>query len=226
MTLIDHRPTDTPPPLAEAGHGAYTGPRGFRPTSRRRARMAFGVALAALAIGGNVVLFASADDRAEVLQLVRDVRAGEVIAPGDLRIVGADVDPTVPVVPASDLSTVTGRHARVFLATGSLLTSGLVQADPLVADGAAVVAVEISPTQLPAGLTTRSQVLLVVPQPGGAPFTAPARVVQRPDATADTTAMSVEVSRDLAGPIAAADGVRVVLIEPGVDVATEANGAG
>lgn len=188
--------------------------------------MAAGAVLAAVAIGGNVVLYTSLDDRVEVLQLARDVRAGEVVRPGDLRVVEADLDPTVPVVRAGDVDRVVDRFARTYLPAGSLVTDGLVQSEPLVAEGASVVAVDVPATLLPAGLTTRSQVLLVVPVPGGEPVVTPGRVVRRPDLEGDGTAMSVEVPRDVAARVAAADGVRVVLVEPGIDTATEAGAAG
>lgn len=201
------------------------GPRGFRPASRRRSRIAAGVILAAVAIGGNVLLYASLDDRSEVLQLVRDVRAGDVVESDDLRVIEADLDPSVPVVTADRIGSVVGRYARVYLPSGSLVVEGLVQADPLVSDGAGVVAVDVGPARVPAGLTTRSQVLLVVVDDrSGEPFVTTARVVGRPDD--DGSSMSVEVAVSDAPRIAAADDVRVVLIEAGVDDATEAGAGG
>ena len=194
-------------------------PRGFRPVPRRRSRIAAGAILAAIAIGGNVLLYASLDDKTEVLQLVRDVRAGETVSTSDLRIVEVDVDASVPVVPADEIGRVANRYARVFLPSGSLIFGDLVQAEPLVSEGAGVVAVQISPVQVPAGVTTRAQVLLVIPD-GGELLTTMARVVRT--VGADGGSMSVEVPIDVAPRIAAANDVSVVLIEPGTDPATEA----
>ncbi|MFW2335018.1 SAF domain-containing protein [Ilumatobacter sp.] len=223
MALTDRRPTDQP---VEASGRAE--PRGFRPASRRRTRIAAGAVLAAIAIGGNVLLYTSLDDKTEVLQLVNDVRAGEVVTSDDLRIVEADLDPTVPAVAADDIALVVNQYARVFLPSGSLIFDQLVQSTPLVSDGAGVVAVELRPTQVPAGLTTRSQVLLVIVREAGAePFVTRGRVVRHGgDATEGAdSALSVEVSVADASTVAAADDVRVVLVEPGVDAATE-QGAG
>jgi hypothetical protein len=199
-------------------------PRGFRPASRRRSRIAAGAVLAAVAVGGNVLLYTSLDDKTEVLQLVRDVRAGEVVTGADLRIVEVDLDPTVPAVAAADIGLVANQYARVFLPAGSLIFDQLVQPTPLVTEGAGVVSVEIRPTQIPAGLTTRSQVLLViVPDDGAELFVTSGRVVRHggADDGGGVAALSVEVAVEDAPTVAAADDVRVVLVEAGIDAATE-----
>lgn len=221
MALTDQRPTTAEPPADRSE------PRGFRPASRRRTRLAAGAILAAIAIGGNVLLYASLDDQTEVLQLVRNVRAGEVVTSDDLRIVEVDLDPTVPAVAAEDIGLVVNRYARVYLPSGTLIFDQLVQSTPLVSDGAGVVAVEITATRLPAGLSTRSQVMLVVVESGGdEPFVTEGRVVRRGTDAADAGAISVEVAVADAPRVAAADDVRVVLIEPGIDPATEQGAAG
>lgn len=225
MAMTDRRPTDRPIEATERAE-----PRGFRPASRRRTRIALGAVLAAVAIGGNVLLYAALDDKTEVLQLVRDVRAGETVTSDDLRIVEVDLDPTVPVVAASDIGLVVNQYARVFLPSGSLVFDQLVQSEPLVSDGAGVVSVEIRTTRVPAGLSTRSQVLLVVvPDDGQDLFVTAGRVVRHggePTDATSATALSVEVAVADAPLVAAADDVRVVLVEPGVDAATEAGAGG
>lgn len=222
MALTEQRPATADPSVADR-----TEPRGFRPASRRRTRIAVGAILAAIAIGGNVLLYASLDDRTEVLQLVRNVRAGEVVTGDDLRIVEVDLDPTVPAVAAADIGLVVNRYARVYLPSGTLIFDQLVQSTPLVSDGAGVVAVEITATRLPAGLSTRSQVMLVVIEGGDDElFVTEGRVVRRGTDAADGGAISVEVAVADAARVAAADDVRVVLIEPGIDPATEQGAAG
>ena len=217
MAMTDRRPAAPAPAAADRAE-----PRGFRPASRRRSRVAAGAILAALAIGGNVLLYASLDDQTEVLQLVRNVRAGEVVTSEDLRIVEVDLDPTVPAVAAADIGLVVNRYARVYLPSGTLIFDQLVQSTPLVSDGAGVVAVEIRSTRVPAGLSTRSQVMLVVVDDGADElFVTEGRVVRRGDDGDDAGTLSVEVAVADAPRVAAADDVRVVLIEPGVDPATE-----
>ena len=221
MAMSERRPVD--PPADPAGRAE---PRGFRPASRRRSRLAAGAILAAIAIGGNVLLYASLDDQTEVLQLVRNVRAGEIVTSEDLRIVEVDLDPTVPAVAADDIGLVVNRYARVYLPSGTLIFDQLVQSTPLVSDGAGVVAVEIRATRVPSGLSTRSQVLLVVVDEGSSElFVTEGRVVRRGTDGDEGGALSVEVAVADAPRVAAADDVRVVLIEPGIDPATE-QGAG
>lgn len=220
-------PAPEPPPRSSAAtSGNPSRPRGIRPGSRRRARIAAGAAIAAVAIGGNVLVYTSLDERTEVVQVVRNVRAGEPIAAADLRTVAVDVDPTVPVVAGDRLGTLVGQYARTAIASGSLMTPGLVQPEPLVSDGAGVVALEIEPTRVPFGLVERSRVQLVV-VPGrdeGAAFVADGRIVARGDDVDSITgasALSIEVAADHAPILAAADDVRVVLLQPDADPALE-----
>ncbi len=221
MAVNERRPVERPPEPADRAEA-----RGFRPASRRRSRLAAGAILAAIAIGGNVLLYASLDDTTEVLQLVRNVRAGEVVTSDDLRIVDVDLDPTVPAVAADDIALVVNRYARVYLPSGTLIFDQLVQPTPLVSDGAGVVAVEIRATRVPAGLSTRSQVLVVVVEEGSSElFVTDGRVVRRGAEGEDGGALSVEVAVADAPRVAAADDVRVVLVDPGIDPATE-QGAG
>lgn len=200
-------------------------PRGFRPAPRRRARIAAGAALAAAAVGGNVLVYSSLDDRADVVQVVRDVRAGELITSDDVRIVAADLDATVPAVSADEIGRVVNRYARVHIAAGTLVSDVLVQSTPLVGPGAGVVAVEIRPTRIPTGLTERSQVQLIVAGGEAGPLVTTGRVVSSREATdtvSGVTTLSIEVSGDDAPIVAAADDVRIVLIDPGRDPALDA----
>lgn len=200
-------------------------PRGFRPASRRRARIAAGAFLAAVAVAGNLLVYSSLDHKTEVLQVVRDIPAGEVVTAGDLRVVTVDVDATVPTVAPDDIATVVNQYARVHIAAGTLMVGVLVQSTPLVTAGQGVVAVEIRPTHVPAGLRERSRVMLVVvARDGSTGLVTEGRVVARGDGSGSSDnvmALSVEVAQDDAAAIAAADDVRVALLDPGADPALE-----
>lgn len=211
--------------------GAPAPPRGFRPPSRRRARLAAGAVVAAVGIGGNVLLYTSLDDSVEVVQVVATIRQGEQVERADLRIVQVDLDETVPVVPADRIDLLVGQYARTFIAPGTLVVDVMVQPLPLVTEGQGVVAVEIRPTRVPRDLRERSRVfVVVVPEDDEEPlFVAEARVVSRSDtsgdgATGDVLSLSVEVAEADGPIIAAANDVRVVLLDPGVDPVTEALG--
>jgi SAF domain len=200
----------------------------FRPASRRRNRIAFGVALAAAAIAGNVLVYSSLDDTDAVVQVVRDVPAGEQITADMLRPVDVDVDDSVAVVPADDIDTVIGRYAKVRLVAGSLVTSPALQPDPLVAAGSSIVAIQVGEGALPAGLRERSPIEVVLPDdaddPTAQPVTVDARVVglpYTPDAAIGTQSLSIEVDEADAARVASADDVRVVLVSPRPDVAED-----
>jgi hypothetical protein len=195
-------------------------PRGFRPASRRRTRIAAGAALVAVAIGGNVLVYSSLDDSTEVVQVVNDIRAGQQITAADIRTVDVELDPTVPALTEEGL--VVGQYARVFIASGSFVAPQFVQSRPLVTEGAKVVAIELRPTRVPSGLTERSQVDLVLGSGTDGPtLVVPGRVVSRPDeaSTSGTVSISVEVSAGDAALVATADTVNVVLVDPGADPA-------
>ena len=224
MAMTDRRadrPADRPD-AAVAGGPVGAPPRGFRPASRRRARVAAGAALAAVGIGGNVLLYTSLDDTTEVLQLTANVRAGEQIDAADLRVVEVELDSTVPVVTADRIGSIVGQYASVHIPAGTLLVDVLVRPDPLVAPGRSVVAIEIRPTQVPYGLLERSRVQIVVVGDADEPaFVTQGRVVSVIGTDAEGSevgSMSVEVAAADAAAIAGADDdVRIVLLDPGVD---------
>jgi hypothetical protein len=200
---------------------------GFAPTSRRRTRIAAGFALAALAIGGNLLVYSGLDSSEPVVQAVRDVAAGEQITPDMLRTVDVDADTTVNLIGGDRLDTLVGSYAKVRLVAGSLLAPESLQATPLVTPGSSVVAIQVPDGALPIGLRERVPVLLVVPgersAEAGAITSTPGRVVGLPTATSSALglqSLSVEVAASDAAAIAAADDVRVVLVEPTADPAT------
>lgn len=181
-----------------------------------------------MAIGGNVLVYASLDRSTEVVQLVANVRAGDQISAADLRIVEADLDPTVPSVAGADLGALVGQYARTYLPAGSLIIPQVVQPSPLVSAGSGVVAVVATGGGIPAGLIERSRVQLVYSE-GDALNVVEGRVVSRgmPTSTGDVAdgALTVEVAADAAAALAAADDVRVVLLDGDVDPAlNEAGG--
>jgi hypothetical protein len=196
--------------------------RGFRPASRHRNRIALGVLLAAIAIGGNIYVYSELDAKEPVVQVVRDVPAGEQISAEVLRTVDVDADSTVNLVPGDRLDALVGSYAKVRLVSGSLVTAEATQAAPLVAPGSAVVAIQVPEGTLPVGLRERVPVVLVVPgrpaaEGATAPVTIDGQVVGLPtptDSALGVESLSIEVARDDAAAVAAADDVRVVLVEP------------
>ena len=204
--------------------------RGFRPSARRRNRIAAGVALAAIAVGGNVLVYSSLDDAEPAVQAVTDIPAGTEITSDMLRTIDVELDETVQMIPGSQLDLLPGRYAKVRIVSGALLTSPSLQFEPLVTPGHSVVAIRVENGTLPIGLRERSRVQLIVPpgNDGTAPVEVVGRTVGLPvdaGSALGTTSLSVEVAAADAAAIAAADDVRVVLIEPADDDATETGDA-
>jgi hypothetical protein len=200
----------------------------------RGRRGALGAALVAVAVTGNVMLISSASATSAVLQVTRDIPAGSVVTADDLRLVevGA-LDPSVRVVHAVDHSMVIGRHAKTRLVAGTLVVHDVLQPEPLVAPGSAVVAISVA--DLPGGLRERSRVDVVLPPdpfaaspapseliPIGDPDTAgavivPGIVVGLPGDTTSVTgesSVSVEVAHTDAHLVATHDDPRLVLLAP------------
>jgi hypothetical protein len=206
-----------------AGDVTADRPRGFRPAPRARARVAAGVALGAVAIAGNVLVYSGLDDRVGVLQVVRDVPAGAQLAAADLRVVHADVDGSVRAIPAEALSATVGRFAKVRIVAGSLVVTEALQDGPLVSPGAAVVAVQLPAGAVPLGARERSLVHLVLAGDRGVdgqdrrPTVVPGRLVGLPTegpSLAGHVSLSVEVPSDVAADVAVADGLGLVLLDP------------
>ncbi len=186
-------------------------------------RIAVGTLLTMVAVGVVLLVFSTADRRVGVLQVVRDLPAGTQIAAADVRSIALSTDPSLAVVKATDVAGIVGQYTKVRIVAGGLLASGLLQPVALVAPGSAVVAVTIPSGELPAGLRERSQVQIVIPVTGddAAVPAVTGRVVGLPDApdsVTGQTSISFEVASIDATSVASAARVRVVLLDPGVDV--------
>jgi hypothetical protein len=212
---------DTPAP-----HQLPDEPRGFRPSARRRNRLAAGVALGAIAIGGNIAVYSALNSSEPAVQVVRDVAAGDAITSDMLRTVDVNVDATVNVIEGADLRSLIGQYARVRLVSGSLVTRQALQAVPLVSVGNAVVAFEVDASELPVGVRERVPVRLVIPADRSnddqTPVSIDGRVVGFPaasDSGVGTMSVSVELDDADAAVAASADHVRVVLLVPSPDPA-------
>jgi hypothetical protein len=210
---------------SDGGSAATTG---FRPASRRRSRIAAGVALAAIAIGGNLYLYSNLDTSEPVVQAVRDIPAGEQLTADMFRTVDVEADSTVNLVAGDRVESLVGSYAKVRLVAGSLVTADALQATPLITPGTSVVAIKVADGSLPVGLRERVPVQLVVTADrveGAGTTSIAGRVVGLPSDTSSALGMqslSVEVAAADAAIVAASDDVRVVLLEPSEDPAAAA----
>ena len=158
--------------------------------------------------------------------MVRDVPAGERITTDMLRTVDVQVDDSVAVVPAAQLDAIVGSFAKVRLVSGALVTTPALQSEPLVGRDRSVVAIQLDEGGIPVGLRERVRIDVVIPaDPNNAAATdviIAARVVAlpvTPSTAIGTRSLSVEVAAVEAATLAAADNVRLVLVEPRPDPA-------
>jgi len=162
------------------------------------------------------------DPAVEVLAVARPVTAGAVIVDADLTVVRIVPDPALPVVPASDRSTVVGQVAAVPLTPGSLLTTAQLgpTADP--PPGQSVIAVGVKTGRAPVAALAAGAAVLVLVIPAGADTTTPAvqaaavvRSVELTD-SAGVTVVTLQLASEAAVRIASATGeVALVLQSPG-----------
>ena len=135
----------------------------FRPGARRRSRVAIGVALVAVAVAGNVVIYSEAAATTTGAQLIRDVPAGETVDADDIRWIDLGlVEPTVRVVEPANWPSLQGTYAKTRLVSGSLLVTDSLQSRPLLTPGTAIVAITVDRGLLPAGLREQSLVEVVL----------------------------------------------------------------
>ena len=188
-----------------------------RISSRARGRLALGALIVAIGVLINLAIYRSVDDKSPVLQLNRDVPAGQQISADDFRTVEIGADGAFRSVPSSDLNAVVGSYAKVRLIAGTLLAHEALQAVPLVAPGASVVAVTVPAGEVPIGLRERSRVSVVVVASDRTSTSVNGTVVGLPSQAGSSgqVSVSIELAAGDAGAVAAAEKVRLVLLDPG-----------
>jgi hypothetical protein len=187
-----------------------------RVSSRARGRLALGLLVVSVGVLINLAIFRGLDHKSSVLQLNRDVPAGQQIRADDFRTVEIGSDGSFRSVPARDVTTIVGSYAKVRLIAGTLLAREATQTGPLVAAGASVVAVTVPASELPIGLRERSRVNVIMVAPDRTYTSISGVVVGLPSAAGASgqVSVSVELPADQAGPVAAAEKVRLVLLDP------------
>ncbi len=188
-----------------------------RISSRARGRLALGALIVAIGVLINLAIYRSVDDKSPMLQLNRDVPAGQQISADDFRTVEIGADGPFRSVPSSDLNAVVGSYAKVRLIAGTLLAREALQAGPLVAPGASVVAVTVPAGEVPIGLRERSRVSVVIVASDRTSSSVSGTVVGLPSQAGSSgqVSVSIELAAGDAGAVAAAEKVRLVLLDPG-----------
>ena len=188
-----------------------------RTSTKTRNRLAAGALFVLIGVLVNLAIYRGVNHKTSVLQLSRDVPAGEQIVAADFRTVAISADGAFRSVPLSDEASVIGQYAKVRLVAGSLLAREGLQTNPLVQPGASVVAVVVPTGEVPAGVRERSRVSLVLVAADKSTNAVPGQVVGLPTVSSSSsgqTSLSVEVAAADAVNVAGADKVRVVLLDP------------
>jgi SAF domain len=97
-----------------------------------------------------VVLWMNAGDRKPVLALRNDVVAGQIIEADDLTVVRVSADSGVDLVSSSARDDVIDEPAAVNMLAGTLLTPSAVGTDDGLDTGAAVIAIPVTASEIPA----------------------------------------------------------------------------
>lgn len=167
------------------------------PRLRRRPLMAL-VWIGLVLVGGalGVAVWMGSTTSSEVVAVRTAVDRGSTITASDLMVVRVAVDPSVQVVPASQLAGMVGQRAASDLAAGTLLSPGQVTSDVVPATGQSVVGVALAVGKLPAEpLRPGDQV----------------RLVQTPADQADVPAAPVTIDAVVQSVTASDDGQTVVV---------------
>lgn len=228
MTAV--RRLAAPAPGSPAAELAAARVAGRRLRPYRPVRALAGALLVLAAVVAALALYTRLGDRTDVLALARNVLAGEVISPGDLRVVSIATDDDIPTVAASERAMVIGQYARVRLAAGSLLVRDGFQPGPLVDPSRVLMSIEVPAGQVPFGLREQSRLVLVVTPSratGGdqaPPILVEATVAAVPGNLAEaigggggggaTLALSVEVPADAVTAVGTADSIGLGVLDP------------
>jgi SAF domain len=161
---------------------------------------------------GFVVLWMNAGGREPVLALRRNVTAGQTIEADDLQVVRVAADPGIEPIASSARDDIVGRPAAADLLAGTLLVPEAVGTASGLEAGQAVIAVPVSPEELPADLEGGDRVVLLRSSTNAPTGDAPPAetigdgtvvAIQRDD-SGSTVPVSVRVAEGLLPEIAAA----------------------
>lgn len=163
MSVLSMKRPEAPAP--EPLNGARTPAR--PPKIRRRPLLLVGTIAAVLVGGlGTAWVFMTSAASTEVVAIRAAVQRGEVIDREDLVVMKVGLDPSLDVVPASQIDQVAGQRAATDLAAGGLLARSSVTDQVVPRAGEAMVGVTLAPSMLPGEPLLAGDRVLIVETPG------------------------------------------------------------
>ncbi|MBO0831332.1 MAG: hypothetical protein J2P28_02290 [Actinobacteria bacterium] len=136
------------------------------PRRRRPMMLALALAMAGAGVMVSAAMYARANHQVAVVTVTRSVPAGGVISAGDLGTTTLTVGSGIAVIPASQLSQVTGKVAAVALRPETLLSASELTTSRPPSDGQELVPAPVRPADLPATGLVPGDHVLVVATPG------------------------------------------------------------
>lgn len=196
-TTTTARPTSAAPNGANGRQAtAASATTTARKLRRRPAMVLFSVGLVLIGAVLGVGVWMASTSSVEVVAARVAVERGAVISDTDLVVTRAAVDPSVPVVPAAQLSSLVGKRAASDVAAGTLLSPAQVTDVLPPGTGESVVGVALTTGQLPAEPL----------RPGDR-----VRLVQTPLAQGEVPATQVTIDAEVQSVTPAADGQTTVV---------------
>jgi hypothetical protein len=204
------RAAPTPPTAPDAGGARFGAGAPLVPPAppklrRRNGLVAVGVALICLGGAAAAYLTTAVGNTSPVLAMRQAVERGAVIEPEDLTVARISTDPALQTVPESQRDTVAGQRAAVDLPAGAILTPQATTTEVVPARGQSLVAVTLTPAQLPSQPLVAGDAVRVVASPreqddppAATPASYPATVVAVRELT-DTGQVVVDVTVPAAG---------------------------
>jgi len=190
--------TRTPSTRPDGINGHQPAPGSATPRKLRRGPLmvlvSVGLVLIGAVLGVGVWLLSSAS--VEVVAARAAIDRGAVVTAADLEVTRVTVDPSVPVVPASELAGLVGKRAASDVAAGTLLSPAQVTDALPPGTGDSVVGVALATGQLPAEPL----------RPGDN-----VRLVQTPVAQGDVPATEVTIEAEVQSVTPAADDQTIVV---------------
>jgi hypothetical protein len=152
------------------GHSIGAGPAPGRlrglPRRRRPAMLALAVAMAGAGVLMSAAIYGRTDHRVAVVMVTQPVAAGAMISAADLGSTSVSVGSSIRVIPAAQLTQVSGEVAAVALQPATLLApADLTTAQPP-GPGEVLVPAPVKPSLIPASGLFPGDHVLVVATPG------------------------------------------------------------
>jgi len=185
------------------------------PRRRRPAMVALAIALAGAGVLVSAAVYQRTDHQVPVVVVTGAVPAFGVITASDVAIADVTVPAGVRVIPASELSQVTGEVAAVALRAGTLLNPADVTVAQPPGPGDVLIPVPLKPESLPASGLAPGDHVLIVATPGdqGQPSSsnaAPALTAPAPGMVAAVDSTPDQEGFDVVDLLVAASGSNAV----------------